>query len=214
MKLQSIQVAKTTWLMDVGETNPRGKNIFTDFVPAMVSEFHFKTVPQEGGDFKDGMKFSLGTFITSAGDAIQVAFALYSDGVAADTYSSTDASEEFLNEVARLFIEMGYVFDPSMIRKKIYLSQLFLSCDKPLTGLNPKLIDFAKRISETTGLGIPYATSAIEFWPDQSRVFKPANFGLQKRAGDDPEDNRYWSQAPLQTRDHLKLLDELEAILA
>jgi hypothetical protein len=180
----------------VGETNPRGRNIFTDFVPALISEFHFKTVPQEGGDFKDGMKFSLGTFITSAGDAIQVAFTLYSDGMAADTYSCTDASEEFLNEIARLFVELGYVFDPSMIRRKIYLSQLFITSDKSLTGLNVKLAGFAGRISDTASLGIPYATAGIEFWPDQSKVFKPANFALQKRAGDGPEDDRYWSQAP------------------
>ncbi len=214
MRLQSIQLARTTWLMDVGETNPDGRNIFVDLVPALVSEYHFKTVPQEGGDFKEGMKFTPGTFVNSSGNSVQVAFVIYSDGVAADTYSTTDDAEEFLSLVANLLLELGYHYDPSMIRRRVYLSQVFVRSTKSLAALNPRLAAFAQRISETTGLGLPYTPSGLEFWSDQSKVFKPAPFTFQKRAGDDPTEDRYWSQAPLTTKDHISLLAELEDILS
>jgi len=213
VRLQSVQLARTTWLMEVAETNPHGRNIFVDFIPALVNEYQFKTSPQEGGDFKEGMKFTLGTFTKSKGDIIQVGLTIWSDGVAADTYSSTDDSEEFLQDIARLLAELGYRYEPTMVRRKVFISQIFVQCTKRLKTLNPQLEAFAKKIS-SSAFDIPFEAAAIEFWPDQTRTFKPANFSFQKRTGDAADEDRYWSQAPLSTSKHLELLQELEAILS
>jgi hypothetical protein len=79
--------------------------------------------------------------------------------------------------------------------------------------LNPKLDDFAARIASSLGGNPAFGFASIEFWPDQTQSYKPSTFSFQRRAGDPFGDNRYWSQAPLPTDEHLKLLNDFEAIL-
>lgn len=214
MKLISVQLARSIWHLDATEINPRGKNIFKDLVPTLIQQYEFKGQPQEGGVFKEGIKFTQGTFTNSDGDPAAVELTIWSDGVGADTYSSTKDSDEFLNEVCDVLPEIGYVFDPVMIRRKAYNSHVVVRCSKPLASLNPKLEEFSKRISSEIGGATIFGFAGIEFWPDQTQVLKPAPFSFQKRTGDAFSDNRYWSQAPLPTDKHLELLDELETLLS
>jgi len=200
--------------MDVTQLNPRGRNIFVDLIPALIETFKFKQFPKEGDDFKDGMKLGLGTFRNSAGDDLHVGLTIYSDGMAADTYSSTKDAEEFLEQGLRLVLDLKYAYDSSVVQRKGYLSQVVVRCPRQLASLNPKLEAFAKRISEAGGATTTFGCSVLEFWPDQTKSVKPANFSFQKRTGDQYSDNQYWSQAGLPTDKHLDLLEELEAILS
>jgi hypothetical protein len=213
MKLLSVPLARTVWIFDIAEVNPRGKNVFVDLVPALVSAYRFTRFPKQGDDLKEGMKFGAGTFENSTGDDVQVGLTIYDDGFVADAFSSTRDTDEFLGHAVKLLPEHGYAFDPSMVRKRKYLSQVVVRCSGQLASLNPKLGAFAKRIADVGG-GEAFRCAAIEFWPDQSRVDKPANFSFQKRAGDNYGDDRYWSQASLPTEAHIELLGELEAILS
>ena len=151
------------------------------------------------------MKFTLGTFTNSAKDDIQVGLTIFNDGILADTYSSTKDSDELLEHLAKLHIDLGYAFNPSMIRRKSHLSQVIVRCAKQLASLNPKLEAFAKRISEAGGGEPAFGCAVLEFWPDQTRSTKPATFSFQKRKGDAFNDDRYWSQAGLSTHKHLEL---------
>jgi hypothetical protein len=99
-----------------------------------------------------------------------------------------------------------------MVRRKTYLSQVNVKCSRPLRVLNPRLADFASRVSSAVG-GTVFDVSAIELWPDQTLAFKPANFSFQRKIGDPHDSNRYWSQAALPTDKHLELLEEFEALL-
>lgn len=214
MKLLSVPLARSLWFFDTAELNPRGKNIFVDLIPSLIETYEFKQFPKEGEDFKDGMKFASGTFTNSASDDLQVAMAIYGDGIAADTYSSTKDSDEFLEQAAKVLLDLRYAYDPSMVRRKSYFSQVVVRCAHQLASLNPKLEAFAKKISEAGGGETAFGCGALEFWPDQTRSNKPANFSIQKRAGDAFSDDRYWSQAGLSTEKHVALLGELEALLS
>jgi hypothetical protein len=213
VKLLTVQLARTVWTFDVAETNPRGKNIFWDLVPALIERFEFKKYPQEGGDFSKGMIFTLGSFTNRNDDEIQVGLTIWSDGVAADTYSTTADSDEFLDQVAKLLPEAGYAFEPVMIQRKAYLSQLFVKCEKHLSELNPRLTEFARKLSGVSG-DRTIQPAAIEFWPDQEHTHRAANFSFQRKSGAAFADNRYWSQAGLSTEKHLEMLEELELILS
>jgi hypothetical protein len=214
MKLLSVQLARTIWAFDVSEINPRGKNIFSDLVPTLIETYDFKKSPQEGGDFSQGMVFTLGTFTNRNHDRVQVGLTIWSDGIAADTYSSTRDSDEFLDGALKILPELGYAFDPAMIRRKTYNSQIFVRCQKNLSALNPRLDAFARKISIAVGQETLFGCAAVEFWPDPAQAFKPVNFSFQKRQGDALASDRYWSQAGLPTDKHLELLEELESILS
>ncbi|MGH9615059.1 MAG: hypothetical protein ACRD4P_18505 [Bryobacteraceae bacterium] len=199
--------------MDVNELNPSGKDLFTHLFPSLIDDYKFKTYPTPGQDFKDGMKFTGGEFVKEDGTVIALNVTVYNNGISADTFSSTKDSEDFLKEVLDELPQLGFAFDEEMIRRKDYNSQLTIKCSGRLEYLNPKLLEFANRLSSASD-GIKFDTSAIELWPDQTILNKPVNFSFQRKSGDPSNGDRYWSQAGVPTDIHLKLLEELEVILS
>jgi hypothetical protein len=200
------------WFMDVNDLNPGGKDIFAHLIPALTDVYNFKTSPQPTDDFKEGMKFTNGEFVKDDGTVLALNITVFTDGIFADTFSSSDDSERVLEEALSGLPAFGFSYDPSMIRKKAYDSQLHVYCSRRLSTLNPKLAELAAKLS-TEGQST-FDFSAIEFWPDQTLVFKPPRFSFQKKIGDAFAENRYWSQAPLPTDKHLQVLNELEELLS
>jgi len=212
MKLLSVPLARIVWSLDVSEINPRGKNIFSDLVPTLIDAYGFKKCPEEGGDFSKGMIFGQGTFTNHNSDEVQVGLTLWSDGIAADTYSNTNDSDEFLNGLIEILPQEGYVFEPAMIQRKAYNSHVIVRCEKHLSSLNPCLDEFSRKLSAAINPKVVFEPAAIEFWPNQES--KVANFSFQRKTGADFSDNRYWSQSALPTDKHLELLQDLEDILS
>jgi hypothetical protein len=215
MKLLSVQLARTVIFMDVGEVNQNGRDVFLDLFPALTQAYNFTASPKRGDDFKDGMKFTGGSFVNSKLRTVLVSLTVWNDGVGVDTYSSTTDSDEFAEQVFAMLPDLGYTYDQSIIRRRAHLSQLFVRTPKKLSTINPKLAAFAQRLREEAGAqGKPtFDLAAIEFWPDQTLNRKPGNFSFQKRTGDGWDEDRYWSQAGVATDRHLELLNEFEAML-
>ena len=213
MKLLSVGLARALWFLDVNELNPGGKDIYKHLFPALLDDYKFKTYPKAGDDLGQGMKFMNGEFVRRDGSVLTVNCTVYTDGISADTYSSTNDSEELLEEVLTSLPQLGFAYEPQMVRGKAYVSQVHVRCPKPLRTLNPKLVEFANRVSSAVG-GTVFDFSAVEFWPDQTLVLKPANFSFQRKIGDPHDSDRYWSQAALPTDEHLELLEEFETLLS
>jgi len=213
MKLLSVGLARAMWSFDVSELNPGGKDIFVHAVPAIVEDYKFKSYTRPSEDLSQGIKFTNGEFAKDDGTVLAVNCTIFSDGVAADTYSSTADSEILLEEILGSLPSLGLVYRPEMVRRRFYVSQLNVRCDKQLCALNPKLVEFAKRISSAVGETV-YDFSALEFWPDQTRVVKPANFSFQHKINDPHGSDHYWSQAALPTEMHLEFLEEFERLLS
>lgn len=212
MKLLSVGLARALWFMDVNELNPGGKDVFTHLFPAMLEDYKFRTSPTPADDPGQGLKFLQGEYLKQDGTVILVNVTVFNDGIAADTFSSTTDSEDFLSEALSSLPEVGFAYEPEMVRRKAYVSQLNVKCSKPLHTLNPKLVEFATKVS--SAVGTRFDMAAIELWPDQSLALKPANFSFQRKSGEPAESERYWSQAALPTDKHLELLRDLEALLA
>ena len=212
MKLLSVGLARAMSFLDMNELNPGGKDVFTHLLPALLDDYKFKTYPKPGDDLSQGMKLMNGEFVKEDGTVLAINITIFSDGIAADTFSSTKDSEDFLETALGDLPELGFAYDPEMVRRKTYLSQVNVKCSRPLRVLNPRLADFASRVSSAVG-GTVFDVSAIELWPDQTLAYKPANFSFQRKIGDPHDSNRYWSQAALPTDKHLELLEEFEALL-
>lgn len=211
MKLLSVGLARSLWLLDTNELNPGGKDLYKHLFPALIEDYKFKTHPKFGDDISQGMKFTNGEFVKEDGTVLVVNATIFSDGLGAETYSSTKDSDEFMEEVLASLPDLGFAYEANMIRHRAYVSQLNVKCSKRLDALNPKIADFARRLSPA---GTIFDFSAVEFWPDQTRTLKPASFSLQRKIGDPHDSDRYWSQAPLPTEEHLELLQEFEALLS
>lgn len=213
MKLLSVALARTVWFFDTNELNPGGRDFFTHLFPSLLEDYKFKTYPKPSDDFTQGMKFTNGEFVKKDGTVLVVNATIFSDGISADTYSSTKDSEGFLDIALSRLSELGFAYDPDMVRRKAYLSQLNVKCAGALHSLNPGLIEFARRLSIATG-GTGFDVAALELWPDQTHTTKPANFSFQRKLGEPLNSDRYWSQAALSTEKHVELLEQLEVLLS
>jgi hypothetical protein len=222
MKLLSIKQARSIWLFHLMDLNPRGLNLLT-LIPPIITKYKFQLFPNKpeelgfGKEIKE-IKFSGGTFQKDPKHDIGVDLNLYNDGLVVDTRSSTDDSDAFLNEFLDwISTEFDLIPYQEILRSKLYLSELWVQTDKSLNTLNPKLENFAKRLTSLiVGHGhhpILFETSGITFWTDPSVINPPGPFRFERTLDIPFSENRYYSAAPLQTNVHLEMLMELESIL-
>lgn len=219
MKLQSVILARSYWFGHTTDFNPKGINLYPIITPLLVSSYKFKNYPTETEviDESKGVVFGNGEFINDEGLPISISMTIYNDGLTADTRSSTNDSDTFLiNVLTRLSEELNMPSYEQIIKRKAYISQLHISTDKSLGSINPKLTQVSKYLSENI-LGfenITFETGGIHFWPDQTNAIKPISFSFERVLNVSFSEKRYYSAAPLQTEEHLELLDILENILS
>ncbi|MFZ5448524.1 MAG: hypothetical protein ACOZFS_07820 [Thermodesulfobacteriota bacterium] len=221
MKLLSVLRARSIWMIYLSELNPRGLYDYSVVRP-MIEKYKFLKVPTkiEEFDLSRGCEFKNGSFQKNPQLEIGVDITLYNDGLVVDTRSSTADSDGFLEEfLSWLSTDFGVVPYQNVLRRKFYLSELSVQTDKPLNALNPKLQGFAERINSLiSGFSdrpIAFETSGVRFWTDPTVMTNPPGHFLFERLEKVPfNENRYYSAAPLQTEDHLKMLEELEQILS
>ena len=218
MKLLSVNLARSIWLGPVSDFNPRGASLYSTLFPLLMNTYKFKKYPalSDVSDLTKGVEFGSGQFAAGDDHPIAVNLTFYNDGIIADSGSSTDHSDAFLEDVFNRSLEIFKMphYD-SVIRKKVYLSQVFVTTEKSLEIINPKLAQISKYLSSTVEQGnLTFRLAGILFSPDQVQRVNPAPFRFERVANVPFAENRYYSAAPLQTDKHLELLDKLESILS
>ena len=104
-----------------------------------------------------------------------------------------------------------------MIRRKFYLSELNVRFDQPLEKLNPKLAQFASKLSAMCKdvIAKPFEAGGLSFLTDVTHsVYKVPPFAIERKVNAPFNENRFYTKAPLQTAQHIEMLTELETILA
>jgi hypothetical protein len=221
MKLLSINLARSVWLGQLIDFNPKGKNLYPILLPLLVNSYKFKKfpLPNEKLDEVKGIKFEQGEFKKGDDETILIlAFTVFHDGFIIDSRSSTKDSDEFIEEIlTRAHDEFNLTHYEEVIKRKNYLSQMFVSMDKSLESLNPKVKEISKYVSDNI-VGFEnalFGMAGISFFPDQKAApnINPAPFTLERQAGSPFSHKRYFSSAPLQTEKHWELLNKFEEII-
>jgi hypothetical protein len=218
MKILYIGIARAIWLFDLAALNPAGKSM-QKAIEAIAKKYEFAKAPQSIGDLsnKKGLAFMAGTFLNSKRVPVLVTLNIYNDGVVVDTMSSTDDSTAFLTELTQwLNQEFGFQI-PSHIRKGFF-SQIDFECDVPMTKLNPKLDQFIKSVESLVktadGKARRFDLAALNFWTeDVNNPGAPAVVKFERKISAQFSANHYFSQAPVETDAHKRLLDEFEELL-
>jgi hypothetical protein len=222
MKLKSVITARAIWLFDIQDLNPKGKSIFPDLFEWLKEQYHFGKFPKaiDDRDQHGGWAFSDGDFQVKEEIFIAADLAIYSDGLVATTHSSTSDTEAFMENVLESACkDFSLVFDPQMVRRKMYLSEINVTAEGSLSVINPALSEFARQISSALSLdgAQEFQPVGISFGSDQTitpiskQLF--TGFSLERKIGAPFSENRYWSKAPLPTDQHLSLLEEFERTL-
>jgi hypothetical protein len=219
MQRISVGLARSIWLFDVNELNPTGKNFLPDLLLWLGEKYSFQTFPKSIAEIdkeKNGFVFKAGEFQSDDG-AIAINFSFFSDGIVAETWSSTEHGDAFLEELLRSAAsKYGLVYKPDMIRKKTYISEVIVRLDHHLNNINPKIARFCETID---GLFAkhrlpPFEMTGMSFAPDTSdNSYKPPGLLIERKTGTAFTENRFWSKSPFTTKDHLRALEEFENLL-
>lgn len=221
MHLLSVKQARSIWLINAVDLNPRGLNLF-GLINPIVAKYNFKVYPTKleelVGKEVIEIKFDGGGFQKDPQNNIAITLTIFNDGFVVDTRSSTRDSDAFLDDFLNyLSNEFGLSPYQDVLRSKIYVSELWVKTEKYLNALNPKLANFSKRLTSLieghSYHPIAYETSGIIFWTDPIVTNPPTPFRLERMIDRPFAENRYYSVAPLQTDIHLEMLNELEKIL-
>ena len=124
MNVLYVGLARTVWLFDLSLLNPTGMSL-KGVVAEVTKRYQFAQAPKHELDFDDqrSLAFKGGTFVGQRKVPLFVALNIYSDGLVADTMSSTDESTEFLNDLAK-WLSDTYGLNVPKERRVNYLSQI------------------------------------------------------------------------------------------
>lgn len=220
MDLLSVNLARSVWLFNIDELNPHGKNILADLVDWLKETYHFEKGPDSLDALNEnkGLVLLNGEFQVRPEIFVQTNLTIFLDGIVAETRSSTSDTDAFVADALELATkEFSLTRRSDLIRQKLYVSELWMYCDRHLRELNPGLSQIAARIVDLIGSENKphYEPASMEFWSDPEGP-QPARppFIFQRKNQAFFKENRYWSRAPLQTHDHLEILNDLEKLLS
>jgi hypothetical protein len=196
------------------DLNPQGTVFFPDLVAKLVEKCRFQKYPQTIEDFDEqkGVEFLAGVW-----DRVNVEkLTIYNNGILLDTRVSTAISEGILAEALNWAKQFGLTYRPDMIKRWGYLSSLTFYSDVPLLGPEAAITTLTRRVSEklaqrVTDANLNYKPIRLDFDFDRSQInFPLAAFTIQRRGVAPFSENKYFSEAPLRSEDHLALLEEFE----
>jgi hypothetical protein len=225
MELLSVGLAKSIWLFDINDLNPKGVMFIPDALKWIAERYSFQKFPTSVTDFGEsdqnatdpkGYVFKTGSF-QMEDTSVLVNFAIYNDGIVADTWASTEASDIFLEELLRAAaIKFDLSLRPNTIRKKLYVSELIVRMDDLFGRIHPGLQKFNRTLDHLFERhALPsYQLSGLVFSQDTSGAsYKPPGLMIERKAGVSFMEGRYWSKSPFTTTDHINALKELEKTL-
>lgn len=214
MKLLAVNSARAIWLVPTAFLNPRGRYLIPIAIELM-GRYRFATTP----DAKDlstrplEAKFENGSFNDASGNPIYASLSLHEDGLIAETRSSTDESERFLDEVlSALSTEYQLPHYKDLGVQRLYVSEVVVEMSMPANIFSNRLLPFVEKLrgGSSNNPGVPMDLIALAFGPDPTVTKKTASFRIERLVNSAFNENRYVCSAPLRTSEHLELLSALE----
>jgi hypothetical protein len=218
MEITSILLARAMAWVEPTDLNPRGAMFYPELTKALVARYNFQKFPQKLEDFDEskGVTFGAGRL----GDTVIEQLVIYTYGIVLDTRISTQESKRLLEEAFEWGRkELGLVYKPAMVRRWQYASNVTFRSTVQMTGVNSAVgklaASVAKGVAETTGENRKYDLAILSIDYDQlTRKHPLGRFSIQRRDNTPFSENKYFSDAPLPTDVHLRLLEQFERDLS
>jgi hypothetical protein len=212
----NVKMARAIWLVESRDLNPRGIDIWP-LLGQIKARYNFQTFPKSVAEADEttttGIVFANGSFTSGSGRYTISKATIFGDGIVVDSALSTDFCEEFIRDALTfLATQFGLTYAPTMVHKKMYVSELIVHTDKDILGkLFGPLRAFAESLSKAYGVKLdPYS---LALSGDQALPTK-VGFKFEREAGKAFSQNRYYTSAALPTTVHESFLNDLESSLS
>jgi hypothetical protein len=186
-------------------------------IKALEDRYLFLQVPRTIADynFENGVTFLSGVF---RGQSVIDKFQVYARGIVCETKEETDLSDQFLDDLldwAEADLKLEVPDRASMPRA--YFSQIeirsstkFGAALKMFSGVGRSISNIVQ--SYRSSLVSSFELSSIKLNVDATAIKGPTPFEFifERRINTPYSENVYFSAAPLRTKDHLQILQELE----
>ena len=215
MKVAAILLARTLAFVETADINPRGQVFFPDLTNELVKRYNFQVFPQTPDQFdqQKGVVFRAGRF----NDKTIESFTIFDSLLVLETRSNTSDSKEIIEEMLEWGNKtFGLNYEPKMIRHWAYVSDITFHSDFPLlAAANTSLSRLAQKTSEAVSTiwreRVDYEPNSLAINHDPlKRLTGIAALTISYRANVPFSENKYFSEAPLPTDQHIKLLKEFE----
>lgn len=214
MENVTVLLARASAWVEPTDLNPRGAVFYPALVDALVERYGFLKYPRKPEDFDEskGVTFADGRFK----GAIIEQFVIFTYALLLDTRVSTQESKRLLEEALEWSSTLGINYKPGMVKRWNYLSQLTFTSKAPFTETSPALGRLAdrvtKQVGEITGEALKYELAIVAIDHDPLvRKHLLGRFSIQRRENTPFSEGRYFSDAPLHTDSHIKLLEQFES---
>jgi len=169
MKLAAIQASRVSALVEIAELIPTGKIFAPDLMTAIAERCEFRKFPQDFGKKKEeaGAVFEIGRW----NDQPIHKLTIFSDGIVLETSSDTNDTDATLQQMLLWAKkDIGIDYEPEMIRRKLFTSQLVVYSDMQLDALHPILRELAtvvsSDVSKQSDHQFVYRTAGITLGPN------------------------------------------------
>lgn len=190
-----------------------GQIYLPDVIEKVVARYSFVKAPAP--DQTLPYTFGVGKF-----QKTQISeFSLYNDGIIVSSATDTDILNSFIDDLTRWAFEEFQLEQSTTVKtEKYYESGLVVKANCDLTAacdLNSSLYKLCADAMTTAKIDIPLKPSGVVFDFDPADVMgkrKPSRLVIDRRLGQPFDQNIFYSQSPLSTKDHLHLLEGIERI--
>jgi hypothetical protein len=223
MKLINTEQARVVRLVPLEDIRPQGGTHITTALRKVTERYEFVYSPDLRRPWEDiekeGFKFRVGKMIHGNNEVSVGEFALYSDGLVVTTFT-TDEGELFLTDLtAWAKKELGFRdLNPARVRT-LYLSNVIVEFESSPNSLVNKFSLLSETLTtvlqKTYGIETPVQLSQFGMNIDRTSSVVPniGHFSLERRVNQPYSTNRFFSSAPLKTKDHLAFLETMESTL-
>ena len=214
MQLASVLLGRAFALFQIEDLNPEGTIYYPDLAAGLVKRYGFQKYPTKPEDFDEskGIEFHTGRL----GETVINKVAIFTGGIHVDTNASTDASEMILQDALTWAAkEFAIAFRPEMLKRWAYVSQITFHSEVPILSLHAVLTKISKKLSKEVndhfGQPLEYQPVSLSLLFDTLTTQSgTAPFTIQRREGVPFSDNKYFSTAPVKTKVHFALIEQIE----
>jgi len=218
MDLTSILLARAMAWVEPIDLNPMGAVFYPELTKALIARYNFQKFPQKLEDFDEskGVTFGVGRL----GEAVIEQLVIYTYGIVLDTRISTQESRRLLEEAFEWGRkELGFTYRPDMVKRWQYASQVTFRSTAQMTGASSAVerlaASVAKNVADVMGENLKYDLAILSVDYDQlTRKHPLGRFSIQRRDNTPFSESKYFSDAPLPTDIHIRLLEQFEKDLS